>query len=179
MSRPTIRIRPKALWDFIDRHGISQNQLADQLDVSRGYVSQMLNHRRNPSPRMRRLLADFTGLDFDELFEFVPAAGFAETATPYATPREARRYNFRDRLAGAGFSEREIHRFRTALSAYDAERRRKASTRELRGRDAGLHVRSCSYPLRGCRCRHFPDQARTQQRWHVDAEAEIPPPPAA
>jgi len=51
------------------RKNRSQNWLADQLKVSCGYLSQLMDGGRNPSPKVRRRLMDaFPECDFDYLF---------------------------------------------------------------------------------------------------------------
>lgn len=82
-----------------------------------------------------------------------------------------RRYELRDRLRAAGFTDPEVQRIRRALSVLLKEERAEYSTRELRGADAGMHVRKCSFPATYCSCDEFPDMLRTDHRWHLAKEA--------
>jgi transcriptional regulator with XRE-family HTH domain len=51
------------------RRNLSQNDLAKQLGVSSGYMSQLLCGSRRPSPRLRRrMLESLSPLGFDDLF---------------------------------------------------------------------------------------------------------------
>lgn len=51
------------------RKNRSQNWLADQLKVSSGYLSQLMDGARSPSPKLRRRLMDaLPECDFDHLF---------------------------------------------------------------------------------------------------------------
>jgi transcriptional regulator with XRE-family HTH domain len=64
-----VRINPKPLWDAIARQNISQNELANRLGVSSGYMSQLVCGTRCPSPRLRRkMLEVLSPLTFDDLF---------------------------------------------------------------------------------------------------------------
>lgn len=48
----------------------SQNWLANRLEISSGYISQLMDGSRNPSPRLRRkILSTFPKSKFDDLFE--------------------------------------------------------------------------------------------------------------
>lgn len=47
----------------------SQNVLARRIGVSRSYLSQLINGRREPSPKVREKLLDaLCGATFDDLF---------------------------------------------------------------------------------------------------------------
>jgi len=59
--------------DFIDillaRRNMSQNSLARMLGLSTGYIAQLMNGDRYPSPRLRqRILEILNPLSFDDLF---------------------------------------------------------------------------------------------------------------
>ncbi|WP_353625731.1 helix-turn-helix transcriptional regulator [Bacillus sp. JCM 19041] len=43
-------------------------RLARQLKVSRGYVSQILNGTRSPSPKTAKQIAEFFNIEFDDIF---------------------------------------------------------------------------------------------------------------
>ena len=68
-KHPVIRLRSQALWDRLARLQRSQNWLADQMGISRSYLSRLVNQGRAPSGRMRRRMQRVLGLeDFSELF---------------------------------------------------------------------------------------------------------------
>jgi len=59
--------------DFVDillaRRNISQNSLARMLGLSSGYMAQLMNGDRYPSPKLRqRILEILNPLSFDDLF---------------------------------------------------------------------------------------------------------------
>ncbi|MEW6601390.1 MAG: helix-turn-helix transcriptional regulator [Nitrospirota bacterium] len=65
-----VRLKPGVIENILARKSLSQNWLAGKLDISSGYISQMLKGKRLPSPKMRdKLLAYFNHLGFDDLFE--------------------------------------------------------------------------------------------------------------
>jgi transcriptional regulator with XRE-family HTH domain len=46
-----------------------QNWLADKFGISTGYLSQLMDGSRQPSPKLRtRILSVFRGYEFDDLF---------------------------------------------------------------------------------------------------------------
>jgi transcriptional regulator with XRE-family HTH domain len=54
---------------ILARRNISQNWFADRLGTSSGYMSQLMNGTRNPSPKMReKILGFLTEYQFDDLF---------------------------------------------------------------------------------------------------------------
>ena len=66
---PRVKLKPEPVWEEITRRNMSQNELARLLDISSGYLSQLLNGRKSPSPEVRRRLQ--AALDvghFDDLF---------------------------------------------------------------------------------------------------------------
>ena len=71
-GRPALkRVRVKAggVWNILNHIHMSQNQLAHVMGTSSGYLSQLLNGQRNPSPKMRRRLLQALGNPpFDEVF---------------------------------------------------------------------------------------------------------------
>lgn len=65
-------LRAEAVWDRLNRLNMSQNDLARALGVSTGHLSRLINGRRCPSPRMRKLLMEVLDCsEFDELFAVV------------------------------------------------------------------------------------------------------------
>ena len=69
-ERVTVRLNTPALWRRLELLGRSQNWLARQAGISRGYLSTLLNEERAPSGRIRRRIQRVLGVrDFNELFE--------------------------------------------------------------------------------------------------------------
>ena len=67
--RPKVRLNPYAVWDRLNRTNRSQNDLARQIGISSGYLSQLITGQRCPSPRMRRRLQRALDIArFDDLF---------------------------------------------------------------------------------------------------------------
>ena len=66
---PRVLLNPVAVWELLDRLGISQNELARRCGFSPGHLSMLMNGQRSPSPRIRRRLMEVLGVDdFDLLF---------------------------------------------------------------------------------------------------------------
>ena len=62
-------LKGKKVRRILLRKNKSQNWLAQKLGISSGYIAQLLNGDRNPSPKVRQLFLDFfNGYDFDDLF---------------------------------------------------------------------------------------------------------------
>ena len=73
--RPPTRVilKAAAVWELLNRLGISQNQLARLAGISSGHLSFLMNGARSPSPRVRRQLMEVLGVDdFHQLFIIVP-----------------------------------------------------------------------------------------------------------
>lgn len=65
-----VKLKPQTLLNLLARKNKSQNWLAVRLDISSGYMSQLIRGKRTPSPEMReRILKYFEQMTFDELFE--------------------------------------------------------------------------------------------------------------
>ena len=70
MKHTVVLLKTKALWDRLEKLGRSQNWLAREVGISRGYLSTLINEGRAPSGRIRRRMQKVLGVeDFDELFE--------------------------------------------------------------------------------------------------------------
>ncbi len=64
-----VTLKRQAVASILARKNKSQNWLAGRLGISSGYMSQLLNGERAPSPRMRdRILEYFESMSFDDLF---------------------------------------------------------------------------------------------------------------
>ena len=70
MRRTVVLLKTRALWVRLELLGRSQNWLAREVGISRGYLSTLVNEDRAPSGRIRRRMQTVLGVeDFDELFE--------------------------------------------------------------------------------------------------------------
>ena len=54
--RRRAKLNRDAGWELLGRLGRSQNELARQCGLSSGYLSQLMNGKRSPSPYARRRL---------------------------------------------------------------------------------------------------------------------------
>ena len=64
-----VRLKPEAVWELLNRLNLTQNELARRIGRSSGYLSQLINGERCPSPETRRRLMQVLGVsDFDVLF---------------------------------------------------------------------------------------------------------------
>jgi transcriptional regulator with XRE-family HTH domain len=67
-----VMLRADAVWERLNRLNMSQNDLARLLGVSTGHLSRLINGRRCPSPKMRKLLMETLECsEFDDLFVVV------------------------------------------------------------------------------------------------------------
>ena len=72
-GRTVVRLRTEALWARLALQGRSQNWLAQEVGISKSYLSTLINQGRAPSGRIRRRMQQVLGLsNFDELFELEP-----------------------------------------------------------------------------------------------------------
>lgn len=64
-----VGLKAKVVRKKLARKSLSQNWLAMRAGVSSGYMSQVMNGSRNPSPKFRQRLLDvFPECQFDDLF---------------------------------------------------------------------------------------------------------------
>ena len=66
-----VLVRSLAVWAFMDRRNLTQNQLANLLGLTSGYLSQVINGVKSPSAALRQRMQDVLGAEFDDLFETV------------------------------------------------------------------------------------------------------------
>ena len=67
--RAVVTLKPEPLWERLAVLGRSQNWLAREVGISRGYLSMLVNGKRSPSGRVRRRLQRILDVeDFHELF---------------------------------------------------------------------------------------------------------------
>ncbi len=68
-----VRLRTEALWARLALLGRAQNWLAQEVGISKSYLSTLINQGRTPSGRIRPRMQQVLGLsNFDELFELEP-----------------------------------------------------------------------------------------------------------
>lgn len=64
-----VQVKTKIVRKKLIRKNMSQNWLAIKIGVSSGYMSQLMDGSRHPSPDVRRRLLDvFPECSFDDLF---------------------------------------------------------------------------------------------------------------
>ncbi|MGH1364217.1 MAG: helix-turn-helix domain-containing protein [Calditrichia bacterium] len=64
-----VQLKAENIRELMARKNLSQNGLAIKLNTSSGYISQLLNGIRYPSPEMRKKFQMvFKDADFDDLF---------------------------------------------------------------------------------------------------------------
>ena len=69
MVKAKVSVNDMALYDFMTQNNLSQKDLAQRLDISESYISQLLCRTRHPSPKLRRrMLEALAPLTFQELF---------------------------------------------------------------------------------------------------------------
>ena len=71
MRYPTIVVRGDVLASWLTVSDYSRSQLAKELSVSKGRVSQLLTSREEPSAHLIGKLMTITRLPFDRLFKIV------------------------------------------------------------------------------------------------------------
>ncbi len=64
-----LKVNSMAVWNYLTRRNLAQNELAGQLGISTGYMAQLISGKRSPSPALRRRMLDtLAPLSFDDLF---------------------------------------------------------------------------------------------------------------
>ncbi len=67
--QPRVRLDARAVWDYLTRRNISQNELARLAELSPSYLSELVAGTKSPQAGTRRkLLAAMDGRTFDDLF---------------------------------------------------------------------------------------------------------------
>ena len=70
MKRTVVLLKTRVLWERLALLDRSQNWLAREVGISKGYLSTLVNEGRAPSGRIRRRMKVVLGVeDFDDLFE--------------------------------------------------------------------------------------------------------------
>jgi transcriptional regulator with XRE-family HTH domain len=71
MRLPTVVVRGDILASWLTVSDYNRSQLATELGVSKGRVSQLLTSREEPSAHLMAKLLTITNLPFDRLFKIV------------------------------------------------------------------------------------------------------------
>ena len=67
--RGVVRLKTQALWSRLDELNGSQNWLAQEVGISKSYLSFLIRKGKAPSGRVRRRMLEVLGLHgFDDLF---------------------------------------------------------------------------------------------------------------
>ncbi len=83
MRYPTVIVHSEVLSSWLTVSGYTRTQLASELEISKGRVSQLLSSAEEPSARLIGKLITLTGLSFDRLFKLVH--NDAQASLTYAT----------------------------------------------------------------------------------------------
>ena len=68
-KRAAVRLKTRALWDRLDLLSRSRNWPAQELGISQGFLSRLVQVERAPSARIRRRMQDDLGVrGFQEPF---------------------------------------------------------------------------------------------------------------
>jgi transcriptional regulator with XRE-family HTH domain len=69
-----VGLKSKEIGKRLARKNVSQNWLARKLEISSGYMSQLMCGVRNPSPKLReKIMNSLSGCNFDDLFTIIDA----------------------------------------------------------------------------------------------------------
>ena len=67
-----VMLRPEEAKGLLSHRNLSRNELAQRCGLTSGYMSQLFNWERSPSPSARRRIQENLGVDdFDALFVVV------------------------------------------------------------------------------------------------------------
>lgn len=65
----SVRVNSLAIWEYLVRQNLAQNELAKRIGISSGYMAQLISGSRSPSPKLRRkMLEVLSPLSFEEIF---------------------------------------------------------------------------------------------------------------
>lgn len=69
-KRPILlKVNNAAVWQYLMKENLAQNELARRLGISSGYMAQLISGSRSPSPKLRRKMLDvLSPLSFEEIF---------------------------------------------------------------------------------------------------------------
>lgn len=90
MRFPTVVVRTEMLLSWLTVSDYSRSRLAQELDISKGRVSQLLTSNEEPSAHLIAKLMVLTRLPFERLFKVVysPANSFPSPADSSVSSRE-------------------------------------------------------------------------------------------
>ena len=71
MRLPTVVVRGEVLHSWMTVSGFTRTQLATELKVSKGRISQLINSSEEPSAHLIAKLMILTHLPFDRLFKII------------------------------------------------------------------------------------------------------------
>ena len=91
MRYPTIIVRSEVLSSWLTISGYSRTQLASELGVSKGRVSQLLSSSEEPSAHLIGKLLALTQLAFDRLFKIIHKESQLKNSTKVSNGNGARR----------------------------------------------------------------------------------------
>ena len=67
--RLKVKLNARAVWEFLNRLNINQNDLARLAGITSGYLSLLMSGKRCPSGEVRQRLMDALGVTrFEDLF---------------------------------------------------------------------------------------------------------------
>ena len=102
MRSPTVIVRGEVLSSWLTVTDYSKSQLATDLDISKGRVSQLLTSHTEPSAHLMAKLLMVTHLPFDRLFRVIRhEARHSFSARSASTPRKDSKKVSSNRLVGA------------------------------------------------------------------------------
>ena len=67
-NKKKIKLNAAALWKRLAQLDRSQNSLAEEIGITKGYLSMLVNGQRSPSVFVRRRMQNVLGMSFDVLF---------------------------------------------------------------------------------------------------------------
>jgi transcriptional regulator with XRE-family HTH domain len=74
-------VKTDKLAELMYRKGWTRRHLAKAAGIGEVTAQQVVNGKRNPSPPVAKKIVDALGVEFDEIFELVPAEQIKEGAT--------------------------------------------------------------------------------------------------
>ena len=92
MRLPTVVVRGDVLTSWLTVSNYTRSQLATELSVSKGRVSQLLTSQEEPSAHLIAKLITLTHLPFERLFKILretPSAASSKVLRPVAAAQEA------------------------------------------------------------------------------------------
>ena len=67
-----VKLKSTQIKTILIRKNLSQNWLAKRIGTSTGYMSQLMNGSRSPSPKIREKIIKSLGItEFDDIFQIV------------------------------------------------------------------------------------------------------------